>query len=216
MDKLRPGDGALWLADMIGILGVTPFALLFVGPPPARLSVLELAAQYAAIVAGLVIVFGIFAEQEFQLFYILFLPIVWMAARGGIEAVDGGILFLQFGWVLGLQLFSTGRQDMAAFQAMIFVLTVTGLALGMLVTASRRTELQLRLHGESLARLGRLANAGELAAAVAHEVNQPLTAAGTYMRVALDAIGSDAPDIALVEETTTKAAAEVDRAALVI
>jgi two-component system, LuxR family, sensor kinase FixL len=205
-----------WLADMIGILGVTPFALLLWDRRPALLSILELAAQYAAIVAGLVIVFGIFAEQEFQLFYILFLPIVWMAARGGIEAVDGGILFLQVGWVLGLQLFSAGRQDMAAFQAMILVLTVTGLALGVLVTASRRTEVQLRLHRESLARLGRLANVGELAAAIAHEVNQPLTAAGTYMRVALDAIGSDTPDIPLVEETATKAAAEVDRAALVI
>ena len=205
-----------WLGDMIGILGVTPFALLLWDRHHAQLSLLELAAQYAAIVGGLVIVFGIFAEQEFQLFYILFLPIVWMAARGGVDAVDGGILFLQFGWVLGLQLLSAGRQDMAAFQAMILVLTITGLALGVLVTGSRRTELQLRLHRESLARLGRLANAGELAAAVAHEVNQPLTAAGTYMRVALDAIGSDAPDIALVEETTTKAAAEVDRAALVI
>jgi two-component system, LuxR family, sensor kinase FixL len=205
-----------WLGDMIGILGVTPFALLLWDRRRALLSVLELAAQYAAIVAGLIIVFGIFAEQEFQLFYILFLPIVWMAARGGIEAVDGGILFLQVGWVLGLQLFSAGRQDMAAFQAMILVLTIMGLALGVLVTGSRRTELQLRLHRESLARLGRLANAGELAAAVAHEVNQPLTAAGTYMRVALDAIGSDVPDIALVEETTTKAAVEVDRAALVI
>jgi two-component system sensor kinase FixL len=215
-DSFVPATVRYWLGDMIGILGVTPFALLLWDRRAALLSVLELAAQYAAIVAGLVIVFGIFAEQEFQLFYILFLPIVWMAARGGIEAVDGGILFLQFGWILGLKLFSTGRQDMAAFQAMILVLTVMGLALGMLVTGSRRTELQLRLHRESLARLGRLANAGELAAAVAHEVNQPLTAAGTYMRVALDAIGSDAPDIALVEETTTKAAGEVDRAALVI
>jgi len=205
-----------WLGDMIGILGITPFALLLWDRRRTQLSLLELAVQYAAIVGGLVIVFGIFAEQEFQLFYILFLPIVWMAARGGIEAVGGGILFLQFGWILGLQVFSAGRQDMAAFQAMILVLTVTGLALGELVTGSRRTELQLRLHRESLARLGRLANAGELAAAVAHEVNQPLTAAGTYMRVALHAIGSDARDIALVEETTTKAAAEVDRAALVI
>jgi two-component system, LuxR family, sensor kinase FixL len=215
-DGFIPGTIRYWLADMIGILGVTPFALLLWDRRPALLSVVELAAQYAAIVGGLVIIFGIFAEQEFQLFYILFLPIVWMAARGGIEAVDGGVLFLQIGWVLGLQIFSAGRHDMAAFQAMILVLTVTGLTLGMLVTGNRRTELQLRLHRESLARLGRLANAGELAAAVAHEVNQPLTAAGTYMRVALDAIGSDAPDIPLVEETTTKAAAEVDRAALVI
>jgi two-component system, LuxR family, sensor kinase FixL len=50
-------------------------------------------------------------------------------------------------------------------------------------------ESQLQLHRDSLARLAQFGSmAGELAAAVAHEVNQPLLAAGIYAGLVADAI----------------------------
>ena len=70
----------------------------------------------------------------------------------------------------------------------MLVLAMTGLVAGELVTERRRTESQLRLHQESLSRLARLGSMGELAAAVAHELNQPLMAAGTYTRLVDDAM----------------------------
>jgi two-component system, LuxR family, sensor kinase FixL len=84
------------------------------------------------------------------------------------------------------------------------------------VTERRRTEAVLRLHQESLARLARLGSIGELAAAVAHEINQPLSAAGTYARLVADALrtGHDNPDG--VAETAMKTAAQVERAAEVV
>src|SRR5271167_3864835 len=57
---------------------------------------------------------------------------------------------------------------------------------------------------------------GELAAAVAHEVNQPLMAAGTYTRLVADAISLGNADAAEVAQTARKAVAQVDRAAEVI
>ena len=57
---------------------------------------------------------------------------------------------------------------------------------------------------------------GELAAAVAHEINQPLMAAGTYIRLVADTISSGNIDTGEVAETAKKAAAQVDRAAQVI
>ena len=74
--------------------------------------------------------------------------------------------------------------NVTAFQALMLVLTITGLAAGALVTERRRAEFQLRLQQDAQARLARLGSMGELAAALAHEINQPLTAAGTYSRVA--------------------------------
>jgi two-component system sensor kinase FixL len=98
----------------------------------------------------------------------------------------------------------------------MLVLTLTGLMAGVLVTEHRRTELQLRLHQDSIARLARLGSMGELAAAVAHEINQPLMAAGTYARLVVDALRfSTARDGAMVD-TAQKAAAQVERAAEVL
>jgi two-component system sensor kinase FixL len=117
--------------------------------------------------------------------------------------------------ILGVGLFPNEREELIAFQALMLVLTVTGLVAGGVVTEQRRTESQLRLHQESLARLARLGSIGELAAAVAHEVNQPLMAAGTYTRLLADTISWNA-DAAEVAETAKKAVAQVDRAAEVI
>jgi len=101
-------------------------------------------------------------------------------------------------------------------QALMLVLAVTGLVAGELVTERRRTEAQLRLQQESLSRLTRLGGMGELAAAVAHEINQPLMAAGTYTRLVNEAISSGKMDAGTVAETSKKAVAQVERAAEVV
>jgi C4-dicarboxylate-specific signal transduction histidine kinase len=57
---------------------------------------------------------------------------------------------------------------------------------------------------------------GELAAAVAHELNQPLMAAGTYTRLVNDAMSAAPVDVVTVAETAKKAVAQVERAAEVV
>jgi PAS domain S-box-containing protein len=49
------------------------------------------------------------------------------------------------------------------------------------VTRSRAAEEQVRWHREELARVCRLSTMGEMASALAHELNQPLSAAATYI-----------------------------------
>jgi C4-dicarboxylate-specific signal transduction histidine kinase len=118
--------------------------------------------------------------------------------------------------ILGIQLFPPGTFDVTAFQALMLVLAVTGLVAGELVTERRRTEAQLRLQQESHSRLARLGSMGELAAAVAHELNQPLMAAGTYARLVNEAISAAPVDVVTVAETAKKAVAQVERAAEVV
>jgi two-component system, LuxR family, sensor kinase FixL len=74
----------------------------------------------------------------------------------------------------------------------------------------------LQMQRESLAGLTRLGSLGEMAAAVAHEVNQPLMAAGTYARLVVDAVSAGTGNANEVVEIAKKAVAQVDRAAEVI
>lgn len=205
-----------WVGDVIGVIVVTPFALFALTRRRLLPLTTETALQFAAIGLALALVFGLAQEQQFQLFYVLFLPIVWLAVRTGLEGVSVGILVTQVGLILGIQLSPAGRFDVTAFQALMLVLAATGLVAGALVTERRRAEAQLRLQQEQLSRLSRLGSMGELAAAVAHELNQPLMAAGTYARLVNEAMTSGNADIGSVAETAKKAAAQIERAADVV
>jgi len=205
-----------WVGDVIGITVIAPFALFALTRRRILPMTTETLLQFVAIGIALTLVFGLAEEQQFQLFYVLFLPIVWLAVRTGSEGVSVGILVTQLGLILGIQLFPTGTFDVTAFQALMLVLAVTGLVAGELVTERRRTEAQLRLQQDSHSRLARLGSMGELAAAVAHELNQPLMAAGTYARLVNDAMSAAPVDVVTVAETAKKAVAQVERAAEVV
>jgi len=205
-----------WVGDLIGIVVITPFLLIALTRPRAFRPSIETALQVAAIITALVLVFGISQGEQFQLFYVLFLPIIWMALSAGFEAVSLGVLITQLGLIVGVELFRDESPDLMPYQVLMLVLAVTGLLAGELVSERRRVESQLRLHRDSLGKLARLGNAGELAAAIAHEINQPLAAAGTYTRLVKDALQEGESDRAMVVETAEKAAAQVERAAEVV
>jgi signal transduction histidine kinase len=204
-----------WVGDFIGVTVVTPFILVLWTRNAAWISV-ERLLQLAAALATLVLVHFNWTPQHLQFFYLLFVPVVWMAARNGIEGVCLGILVIQVGLVFGFYIFPDEVSEMPKIQALMIVLALTGLFAGELVTERRRIEDALRLHQESLGRLLRFGSVGELAAAVAHELNQPLMAAGTYARLVKDAIRSDNPDAETVTETASKLATQVERAAEVV
>jgi two-component system, LuxR family, sensor kinase FixL len=205
-----------WIGDIVGVLALVPFALFVLSGRRILPLSLETAMQCAAVLVALAMVFGLAEEREFQLFYVLFLPIVWMAVRNGIEGVSAGILITQIGIILGVAFVPNEREELVALQPLMLVLTVTGLIAGELVTERRRVESQMQMQRESLAGLARLGSLGELAAAVAHEVNQPLMAAGTYARLVADTVKSGGAGAAEVVEIAKKAIAQVDRAAEVI
>ena len=200
-----------WIGDIVGVLALAPFALFALSGRRILPLSLETVLQCAAVVVALTMIFGLAEEREFQLFYVLFLPIVWMAVRKGIEGASAGILITQIGVILGVAFVPDESEELVALQSLMLVLTVTGLIAGELVTERRRMELQLQMQRESLAGLARLGSLGELAAAVAHEVNQPLMAAGTYARLVADTVSSGSASTNEIVEIAKKAVAQVDR-----
>ena len=98
----------------------------------------------------------------------------------------------------------------------MLVLAFTGLAIGGLVTERRRVEQQLRLNQESGAEIFRLGSAGELATAIAHEINQPLTAIANYTRLIQQYLEDGKGDRAMAIEAASKVAAQVGRTDAVV
>lgn len=201
-----------WGGDVIGIMLLAPF-LLTADPAKAMSSHwLETTLQAAAIVLAGVLVLGAGAALQQQLFYLLFLPIVWMAVRSGLEAVTAGLVVMQIGLMAALHAGAGGAVDVPAFQAVMLVLSFSGLAIGSLVSERERNENRIRLQQDMLARASRVASMGSLTTSLAHEINQPLTAIGNYARAALRTLDSASAPVEDVRVTINKVVRQVDRA----
>jgi len=69
---------------------------------------------------------------------------------------------------------------------------------------------------DQLAHTSRLTTMGEMAAGVAHEVNQPLTAIANYARVAKRVMAKESPNLSMLQETLDKIEAQSHRASEII
>jgi signal transduction histidine kinase len=208
-----PGWLRFWIGDAVGVLVTAPL-LLVVSDEQGRRQVTFLAGRgetYAYIIllaATLWLIFEGLRTEPSQHFYLLFLPLIWMAVRRGMAAAILAIVIIQLGVVLGIHHHAGSGVPAIEWQAWVAALTLTGLYLGVMVDERARAT-------ESLKQTLRLAAAGEMAGAIAHEVNQPLTALTNYGRSAqlLIASGKTGELAAVIDRmlSETQRASEVVR-----
>jgi signal transduction histidine kinase len=203
-----------WVGDAVGILVTMPL-LLAAMDRERRTRFAGLARRPEILVQGLVLAatiwlvfWGLGGDPGYH-FYALFLPLIWIAARGGMNAAIAALAIVQLGIIAGLHSVAAPAFPVSEIQALMAALALTGLYLGMMVDERSRAE-------ESLRQTLRLAAAGDMAGAIAHELNQPLTALANYGQSALMVLGNrDAPAAAL-PEIIGKMLAESQRAAEVV
>jgi signal transduction histidine kinase len=205
-----------FVGDLIGVMVFTPFLLIVFTRRKLPALSGEVVAAVAVTLIALWGVFGFADAFRFQLFYVFFIPIVWIAVRFGLEGVTLGLVLTQIGLLVAMQISGQTTVDVVSYQALMVVLSMTGLAVGVVVSEQSRTQHQLRLHQEALNRASRLGTMGEFAAAVAHEINQPLTAIATYSRLAKSAVEQVPPDSEAAARAASDAIEQVTRAASVI
>jgi C4-dicarboxylate-specific signal transduction histidine kinase len=80
------------------------------------------------------------------------------------------------------------------------------------ITSRRKAEAQAREHQAELAQFSRLSLAGEMAAGLAHELGQPLTAIAAYGRGCLRLLAGPAPEPAMLHEGMLGAVQQAERA----
>ena len=214
--EFAPAAVRYWIGDTIGVVVLTPFLLLLAQRGGSFALDRAAAGHVAAILLAVLAVLGLGRGLQVELSYLLFLPVVWVAIRAGLESVSAALVLMQVAIMVALH---TGRvvpEQVTEIQAMLLVLACAGLAIGVLVRERERSETSIRLQQDALARAARIGSMDRLATAIAHEINQPLTAIGNYCRTADRALGTAAPDLPLAQEAVRKAEAQVERAAAVI
>lgn len=152
--------------------------------------------------------FGLGGDGGFKLFYFLFLPIVWASARQGMAGAIVSATLLQIGVIAAVQLLDFSAVTVAELQMLAVVMALIGFFIGGVVDEQRRTSDELR---QTL----RLAAAGEMAGALAHELNQPLTAMGAYAS-AYDALQARGESGARLDAAINGMRAEARRAGEVV
>jgi signal transduction histidine kinase len=167
-----------WLGDTIGVLVTLPLLLLLADFSRRRELAALLRSREALLQLGLVatlliVVFAMGEEEQFKFFYLLFLPLIWIAARHGLAAAVGAVALIQVGIIVCVIVNDNETVTVIETQILLLALAVTGFLLGVTVD-------EWRFASERLARARQLTVASEMATALAHELNQPLTALSTY------------------------------------
>jgi signal transduction histidine kinase len=229
--ELRPEGAArgivrYWLADLNGVLMVTPLLLQAADWSESWRQLWNnksvVLGQMALVIATLALLFWLPEADQLRFFYLLFVPVIWVALRWKVPGAVFGVLAIQLGLIIAAHA-GIHTPRFIDLQFLLVTLSITALLLGAVVTEReddaadrRRAEEQLRESDAALARAMRFAVAGELASALAHELNQPITAVVSYLRalkILAEPIGDKDPRL---QSTLSKADESAIRASEVL
>ena len=210
--------GRYWIGEFSGIIALTP-VLLLKGQPTAlweeiRHNKREVLLYAAGGVLGVGLTFALAAARDVRLFYPLFAPVTWIALRHGVPGAMISVSLVQAALVAALVL-TPGSIPLFDVQFPLLTLGITALFLGALATQRDTARRQMRDQDAVLQRSLRFAVAGQLASALTHELNQPMTALISYVRASQ--LMSELPGTdSRLSGTLHKANAEAVRAADVL
>lgn len=162
-----------YVGDAVALLGFAPFLLIHIFPrvenfvlrsarqaPPTHASgpaepgiqwalLVEELAQFGSIVLVLWVMFGRTLGPK-ALYYLSFLPVIWIAMRQGIQRVASALLLFDFGVVLALYVFPAPPDFRPKVALLMLAVSATGLLVGSEVTERHRIAEQLQTRTEFL------------------------------------------------------------------
>jgi two-component system sensor kinase FixL len=214
----------LLIGDTIGIAVVTPLLLRFRARDRLETHRLLLpvpeGALYCCIIgAALWLIIGSGEAHGFRLFYLLFVPVVIAAVRHGLDGACFSLAVTQF-TLIGLLHFSGyDASEFTEFQTLALVLTVTGLIVGVVVNErknsdriARDAQTHLVERQAKVAQVARVNLVSGMASALAHEINQPLTAARALGRSAQHLLRTPDSDLSRADNNLSAMLTQIDHA----
>jgi two-component system, LuxR family, sensor kinase FixL len=217
----------LLIGDTIGIAVMTPLLLRFafrrrhIDLRRLPSIAVEVILYLCMIGAALSAILGESAGS--QLFYLLFVPVVIAAVRHGLDGACFSLAIVQFGLIGILQLSGYDAAKFTEFQTLMLVLTVTGLIVGVVVSErenltriAREAQTRLIERQAEAAQVERLNLVTGMASALAHEINQPMTAARALGRSAQHLIRNPGSDLSRAGNNLTAMLVQIDHAGAIV
>ncbi|MFN3350315.1 ATP-binding protein [Pseudorhodoplanes sp.] len=227
LDNVATAATPLLLGDLIGISVVTPLTLRVVMLVQGRAwlagyskPLLAEVVFYAALsCAALLIIVGGESGSGLRYFYLLFVPVVLAAVRHGFDGACLALAVTQFALVGLMHHFGYDAKAFTEMQTLMLVLTGTALVVGAVVSERQQAEAQRRLAEHRLrekemeaSRAARFTLVSGMASALAHEINQPMTAARALARSAQHLLEGPSPDLQRARANLDNAISQIDHA----
>lgn len=170
-----------------------------------------------------VVVFGIESLNQFKFFYLVFVPVIALAMLHGMAGGAIAALAASISMIAVLSLRNYGATDVVELQILMIVLAITALLLGATIDERLRVHsenvaylFRLRESEEALLRASRISLASEMAAAVSHELAQPLSAARSHIRALRRRLVQPRPNKQFLLSDIDAAVAQIDAAGTTI
>src|SRR5260221_681188 len=155
----------------------------------------------------------------FRLFYLLFVPVVIAAVRHGVDGACFSLAATQFSLIGLLHFSGYDASEFTEFQTLALVLTVTGLIVGVVVSErknsdriARDAQARLAERQAEAAQVARVNLVSGMASALAHEINQPMTAARALGRSAQHLLRTPGSHLSPVDTNLTTMLTHIDHA----
>jgi PAS domain S-box-containing protein len=159
-----------WIGDAVSIGSIAPFCLIYVLPRLRRFAgyaelsgttedvaiptrgrheaqgmwrSLESGLFALSIVAALWVALSGYWFRGSELFYLLFLPLIWMAVRRGLRGATAAILALDSGIIFSLRIYPRAADELTLLQFLMLILSLAGLVLGALISERDAGEQRL-------------------------------------------------------------------------
>jgi two-component system, LuxR family, sensor kinase FixL len=179
-----------WIGDTVGMITIIPAVtsvVAFLSTPRWRWSdhaSVSCSVFILGMCLGFAVLLGVGEAKEYHMFYLLFLPIIWMGMREGYVGVAVALLAIELGLVVMTTYVGSEAKDFTVFQMLMLILSSTGLLLGAVITEREQAAQLLREQRTELARVSAYASAGAMGMALAHEISQPLSTVAIYLHAA--------------------------------
>jgi signal transduction histidine kinase len=216
----------MFIGDLVGIMVMTPLALRLLRmdlDAVLRRRTLPKYVEAFLHVAMISVALAIVNRTGLDDAYILFVPIVITAVRYGFDGACIAIAAVQFGLGIILHAMGADSQQFFDFQTAMLCLTTVGLFVGAEVNARIRAdnlakdaEAQLQKARAASVQAERFAIVEGMASALAHEINQPMTAIRALVRSSQVLIENEKPDLMRARTNLGNAVVQVDHAAAVL
>lgn len=225
-----PAALPLLVGDIIGIAVVTPLLLRLLRPaalagtwrPKAKV-VIEFVAYGLVIVAFLSLTIGGQRAGGFNYFYLIFLPVVAAALRQGLDGACASLVIAQIGLVGLMHRHGFDVPTFTEYQSLMLVLSATGLIVGVVVSERSQAEVAARIAQEKLKALeteameaSRFNLVTGMASALAHEINQPMTAARALARSSEHLLASPGGDRSRAVANLADLVVQIDHAGEIV